>query len=856
MLGAPVNRALSALLLAVSFLLVGLLLLFRPGTRAPGIRTESIFVYVVQPGQSVDLVVPPDVDRVRVSSRMAAPAEAVSQPGWGADYTLQLTWMDLERRVVREKQVVERTRISRFPSDHPEPHRNSWLRDDPRIVTDGRATVIPAGAVLPGGGTLRIGSPADGRTLFVRAWGETPRDPVAREQMRHRPTQDQQQEFTRRVGVPHWTELTWGERSAIARSAWRTLKPAEADARTAWLQFTDFQVIFHHQLLGGYVLEPHRKLAINFDGPVALDVAGPPGTNGLAWSTVADHPSGEEPATVTVGRVDPLPLYGVTEARRFQFPGGTAVSLTLFNDSDRPVGPIVMTLPQADPGDFFGWTVGAIADDLLPRDAPVLPDGIFVAPEWRFHRIYRTWDNAVPIEIETTQDPAEMVALEVRSVLLGHDDVRPRTMMVSSMRTDGVVAWSEVVEIPTVPAPYEYRLPTLDEHLLAPGGRAVSWISEPYTVYVPDGADLDYLTVSSIDDLLVIPRLRGPKQGGSLYELPWGEEVDVRYEWRALRDWHRVEAHNMVDLLNADQLAQVAFDVRLEPHDLPAPGEDTAPVDRHYASIHPTDARALASARVWLQPIEADAQSGPVTCRVQANAEATPFVWDDGAAGELRRNLDAWVWAPGSTSLGRTWRLELDGLKWRNGAFGQRAVRASSNREPNHTSARLLSVPGAVAWLRTYGPATACAEPYRPVVYYPLDPGESVTFPIGKHAGDQVLSLGALGAPTELDVLLDGGVVSRKSTGILTRFTNEQRTLSLPRGDGQMALAIDDPDLALARLKSRGLWLGNDMAPGGHRATVTNLGGQLLWVRAALEDAPPSDAAGRTPVLVRDREQP
>jgi hypothetical protein len=850
------NRAISALLLVASFLMVGLLLLFRPGAKRPGLPTESIFVYVLEPGSHVDLVVPPDVDRVRISSRIAAPAEAVSQPGWGTDYTLRLMWLDLERRVVREKDVVERTRISRFPSDQPEPHRNSWLRDDPRIVTDGRATVVPAGAILSGGGTLRIGSPPEGRTLFVRAWGETPRDPVAREQMRHRPTAEQQDEFTRHVGLPDWTELTWGERSAIARNAWRTLKPAEADSRTAWLQFTDFQIIFHHQLLSGYVIEPHRKLAINFDGPVGLDVAGPPGTNGLVWSTVADHPSGEDPATVTVRRVEPLPLYGLTEARRFQFPGGTAVSLTLFNDSDRPVGPIVMTLPTAQPSDFFGWTIGAVADDLLPREAPVLPDGIFVAPEWRFHRIYRTWANAVPIEVEATQDPTEMVALEIRSILLGHDDVRPRSVTVSSVLRDGSTGWIESGEIPTVPAPYEYRLPTLDEHLLAPGGRAVSWISEPYTIYIPDGENLDTLRITTDDDLLVIPRLRGPEQGGSIYELPWGDEVDVRYEWRALRDWHRVEARNMVELLGAGQLAQVAFDVRLEPRDQPQPGEDTGPVDRSYTSIHPSDPRTLATARVWLQPIGQDAQPGPVVCRVQANAEATPFGWDDGAAAQLQRNLDAWVWSPDSSALGRTWRLEMDGQRWRSGAFAQRAVRTSSNREANHATARLLSVPGALAWLRTYGPPSACAEPHRPVVYYPLSPGESATFPLAKHADDQVLSIGALGSPTDIDVTLDGGTVRRRSTGILTRFTKERRTLSLPKGDGDSVVAIDDPDLELPRLRSRGLWLGDDLAPGGHRATLTNVGGSLIWVRAALEDAAPSEAMGRNPVLVRDREAP
>lgn len=853
MLGAPVNRALSALLLAGSVLLVALLLLFRPGDKAPGLHTESIFVYVLDPGRHIDLVIPPDVERIRISSRMAAPTEAIYQPGWGADYTLRVQWLDLEGQIVREKDVVERTRISRFPSDNAEPHRNSWLRDDPRIVTDGRATVLPAGAVLPGGGTIRIVSPPEGRTLFVRAWGETPRDPVAREQMRQRPTQDQQGEYTRRVGVPDWTELTWGERTAISRNAWRTLKPAEPDSVTAWLQFTDFQIIFHHQLLGGYTLEPHRKLAINFDGAVDLDVAGPPGTGQLLWSTVADHAPGTEPVTVTAKKADPLPLYGLTEARRFHFPGGAPVSLTLFNDSDHPVGPIVLTLPNADPADFFGWTVGALADDLLPRDAPVLPDGIFVAPEWRFHRIYRTWENATPIEVEATQDPTELIALEVRAILNGHDDTRPRSMTVSSIGMEGQTTWSEAAPIEIVPAPYEYRLPSLDEHLLAPGGRAESWISEPFTVYVPDGAGIDYISVSTKDDLLVIPRLRGPEQGGALYELPWGEEVNVRYEWRPIREWHRVEARNASKLVVDDQLAQVAFDVRLENvEDGTGDGQDD--VHRQYASIHPTDPVVLNQSRVWLTPLAADAGAGPVTCRVQANAEATPFLWDDAAAATLDRTIETWLWSPDARTLGSAWRIELDGVRWRNGLLGQRVTRTSSNREPNHTTTRLLGAPGAVAWLRTFGPPSSCADPHRPVVYYPLDPGRSVTFPIAKGSGEQLLSIGALGDPTSVLVTLDAGTVRRHSTGILTRYTKEQRSLNLGSGNGATASPIDDPDLALPILRPRGLWLGSDMAIGGHSATVSNNGGSLIWIRAVLEDAAPLPPTTPTPLLVRDRE--
>ena len=861
MLERPLSRAISAILLATAFLIVAMLLLLRPGDAPVGPAIDTLVVFELKPGRSIDLAIPPDVDRIRISTHMEAPPEALEQPSWGADYDLDLTWLDHDGRTLGERRIVERSRLSRFPSQTNEPLRSSWLRDDPRIITDGRATVIPGGAILgTGGGTLRVASPAEGRTLFIRVWGEQPRDPIEAERMTLTPTQAQRRDFVRRVGVADWSELVWAERTAVARDAWLTIKPAGPDVEIAWLQYTEFAVTFQHQMIGGLVLEPHRKVAINFDGPVALRVNGPPGTNGLAWSQVSDHPPGDKDDVqpILVEAAPPIPLHGAIEARVFHFPAGTATSLTLSNETDRPVGPIILAVDNPAKSDFFGWTVGAASKDILPPEAGMDLQTVFVSPEYRFHRIFRTWKNALPIEVEMTRHPGALAMLETRFLLTDHEDRRPRHLTVTALRVDGQTAWTETIEVIPEPAPYEYRLPGIDEHLHTAGGRVSSWISEPVDLYVPDGPALDRITVSTDDDALVTPRHQGPQQGGSIYELPFGE-VDVRYEWRPLRDWHRVEAINADALVAAGQLEQVAYDVRLEYMDEGGPGEASkADGVRQYASIHPTDPATVREGRIWLVTPSDTAAAGPLVCRYLANADQQPLAWNLGAAAAMNHVLEAWIWTPDLGALGKSWRIEFDGVKWRKGTMIQRVGRASANREPPHAAARFVGPEGSSAWIRTWGrPEDGCPDALRPMLFYPIEPGASITFPFQKTQSEHILVFGAVAFDaTALQVDVDSGRIRRSETGLLDRYTRPSRELEFPQSASPPATALDDPDQVLPVLASRGIWIGHDMTSGAHSATVTNPTGSLVWVRAALEDAPQHKGSRVSPLRVRSTEAP
>lgn len=782
-----------------------------PGPAAEGLAYESWLAWELAPGEEIDLLLPADAPRVRLVTRALLPPEVDVPPGDPFEYAVDTAWIDDADHTRMARRFHEQTGISELPSPTATPWRNAWLPNDERTVTDDRVTLLPGGRVLPEGGRLRVSAPEEGPALLIRAYGEEYLGTVDASLVLFGPTAFLRDQLLRRVGFPTWELLHRGERAALSDTVWRTLRPSRAESehiQPRWLMRSDFRLSLDEQRLGGATLPPGRKVALNLVGPVEVRVSGDPSAAALEASLITAL---EGDLEVRPGR--PLGLQGETFARRYLLPAGP-VSLVLSNPTDEAIGPFLYSVDGAHPEQLFGYTEGAHLADLAPPTAPEPPQAVLIAPEWNRLDAFAVGPDLPPLAWEGSW-PAEgdVLRLLVRAHLDDFEDRAPRVVEVVARDAAGQVVWTDATAVVPEPTPFEYVI----------GDRGP--LGEPAEVYIPVDARIARIEIDSSASLAVMLHARGAPQGDpDLYPLG-STDVRVRYPRRPVSQWRSLQpAEPAAAVAHA---VQVAANVRLEPD----PWADGT--TRHYTSVEPSGWRA-AWGRTWLLPADLeDPRERLLYCR-QGPGDA-PFARGPEAVERLDGVLAGALWSPGDAALGEPWRVELDDRPWQAGRLLQRVYRFRTGRTGPRSTARLVGPPGTTLWLRTWGtPGEACPDPWRALRAWPLDPGETMTFEVGRTMPRQLFVLGGLASDhTVLQVTVDdgGGVLA---TGLHGAWTRRERELELAP-TGEQGVLLDDPATRAQVLEPRGIVLASNLADERYRITVQNTSGGRVHVRAALQ---------------------
>lgn len=794
----------SAVLRALSVVIVVLtvgLVVWAALTEAPNQRVDGRYAVELPPGQTMIFAVEPETTDVLIVSSTLVRDLAPPDARRAHDYVMEVAWVAVNGDVRRTERIWERSRVTAWPVRGGTWRPSALLRDDGTWASDTRNTRLPVAKILPGGGELHVRAPVDGPALLLRAFGGAAAE-VAAGDLDERA----RQRTADRLGVSAMAALDPAERALALGRPRRSLAyrlDGGGEPRLRRLVRTHPPISMTEQPTAGSYLLPGQALGVHLRGPGTVRLSVPDGLDLLQVEGRADLPEDLPQPFLLPTPAPPLPLAGGQQGARFDL---TEVDTTVVvrNTSTRVIGPVVMALEGDNPNRLAAETPGIDAQILAPwstedltltgPDRVTLPT-IAVGP-----------DEIEPYEVNVPLG-APVMRLVIRPDLPDMSDQTIRSVRVDFLDRFGSTLDRIEVAVPVIPAPFERR------------GEDGGWVGEPLEFDFEVGAEVVRLRVDSDAPARVIAKVQGPQRGREDPTVfrPWR----LRY-WRdSLSPWHRLQPANVDALREARQIRPILANVRLEQFH-----PDVYAQARRYAMLDPVP-RARGLERTWLLP--GASPSGKAWCR-HLQGLTSSVAWDRAATRMRSGAFNAVIHTASASSLGKPWKLELDGRPVAGGRINQRVelVRKMGQRPARRV--RLIGPAASSVWVAGRDSA-ACDNPHRAVQAWPLRPGRTLSFPIDVSAPGHRVSLGGFSdEPVELEVELSGlSPRSREANSAGGRWT-ERIVLEPGETLGQM---LQDPDGRLPSLLPVGFKIGAEVQE--VRLRVTHVGGPTMWLRVLSE---------------------
>ncbi|MCB9760737.1 MAG: hypothetical protein H6739_12925 [Alphaproteobacteria bacterium] len=542
-------RSLPGLLLGWLLLVLGLLALARGGQDA---AAERILAYPLDQPVRFDLEA--GASAVKLVSWLAGP------PRWARDvratavYSLEVTLRDRAGVEVARWPVRVRARGSLLPTALGALRPPARLAEGDGDLSDDRLTLLPIGALLPGGGDMTVASahtPPGHRVLLI-AFRESPRSAASRIRLVRGQAAEEREGRAGRLTPFGWAGLPERWQEPLAARRWErlgALPDGEGLVPTARL-FTTFEKgSWWDAPAAGVPVPPHGALAFNLEGPTTFQGR---------WWTVDGHPAGAVPTTLRVrtadGREQVQGMGAVAAVGPLSIgPGVTSVQLTL--EADAPYVFRARTLE--------GALDRAWGDP--PREAIDPLGHQRVAPDLRNLELFRATPEGPPLRFPLTPGWWARLRLFVRLPPLPSAPARA-TVTLRVRGADGAVLATHVVPLEALPSAFE-RYTQVDDPATAavaepqtrtlkppPGATVVEVLADvPVDVGFSEASDPDAprVTWAGYDD----------RAGGRWVPL-------VRNPWRARYP------EDLDALIDAGRAPRVDAQVRLE---APGPARDLGP---------------------------------------------------------------------------------------------------------------------------------------------------------------------------------------------------------------------------------------------------------------------------------------
>ena len=794
--------------------------------------TPSI-AYLVQPNGQMAFALPMGLKKVRITSRLAT-ENLDSPPTWWQGYQFHLRWKDIDGNVVHEQDYHERTRTSRFPSPEEEPYRRAFLAGIGEPLPDARITIVAGDTILPEGGSIEVSLPFDSPPLYFNATGEQLRSNVEAQQRILSLTTHQKDKLVRRLGMISWSMLNKEEQWALVQHEWKALAPKgqiNKDFTSTWIMQSNYELPWSYPQLMGTTLSHQRALALNLVGPVTLRLSGPKEIQNLTLYTVADAADEAVVTPVTVEKDEPIGLNMEESGYKLQIEHNGPVSLHLKNTQKGDIGPVIFSVDSPKSEQFFGWTLGAMLQDLMPNSTLRERDTAIIGPEWWYAEYYETGSLPIQITPPMTDQNAELI-VDIRAHLSSFDDQADRTITVIALDSENKPIWTRDHRFTPTAAPYEYYRPDDPERNVS------TWISDRLRIFVPYTPEIRSIQLTSNDRLLVIPQTLGPPIGEKYsYNRPY-KTTWLRFPRFAYSAYHRLTADNAAELDQNDQLVKIASNVRMESY----PETKVKPSDiTKFSPIIVDDEPTQ-----WLVQTKNMTRNGPTFCKIKAGTKHH-FRWSSESRQALQSTLEVTVNAPSPESLGSEYHLVSGQKSLIKDRLIQGVQRHKIMLTRNLETIKLDGPIGLTAWIKNHGsPDQICDTPRRSMGFWTLEPGQSqrVTFEKEK-AVQRMLVTGLSQRDGVLSLTINDGA-NEPSQTVHEGWTEKIRHLEMPRTDRPVAYPHRNPITSAGILEARAIILKQDLIKDTHQISIKNIGEATIHFRLYLEsDDRPTDEPGQ-----------
>jgi len=667
-----------------------------------------------------------------------------------------------------------------------------WLTEnafalDPRVqVGDDRTLIVRFPFPVAAGTRLRVRLLGEPREALVRLYSVEPRPRAGLALSSLSPAD--REALTTELSFTPWDRLDADER--LARLKTREVRVA-AEGKD---YYTGFRLPGAESVATPPLLvTPTRGLAANVVGPgsVLVTLMRAAAGDAPAHLTVTSLGEGQEPAPQALE----VPRDTIAVTRTVPVAVGLH-SLQLATDARE--GVIVSLAPDGGLRPFFGPTLGP---DEVTVDAVVVEPGV----------------DPPAIEVAGPDDLlTRVVRVDVRFLAPDGAAIAPIVGALSADIVDerGGLVGRQTISLGNIPSAFEKAI--------LPGGQEQR-VTEPASVRLivpPRGKKVVVRTGSRalVRAFALLTLAAAP----DTFDAPYRDAVLVKTMWR----YAPLDERTWVPLrlpAPLDRQARLVAQVRLEP----SPAEATPAAEGVSLPPEGSPERQLVLERTRADEPWQDGQgmmSGVTLNRKVALAHR------GGAA-----ILPYWVLGPAETNLGEEVAVTVDGAD--AGTFRVTSTRGQWQLPPMPAGPHALEVRTDAPSLRVLVDQPAGGERYALRNVYPATRPLTVTArkPSAAPLAVDIIVYAAAPGPddrTVFDVSVDGGVPRRLEGVLVSQITSSGKRMPLPPADRPPIVGFADARGGAGlypRLLAVGL--GDDLAPGAHRVTVTQRSGARTWVR-------------------------
>ncbi|WP_437575943.1 hypothetical protein [Sorangium sp. So ce887] len=545
---------------------------------------DEILAYHIEPERDLAIKIPAEIDAVEVTTWAAVKAD-VCDSARRYPYGFVAAFVNERGKEVARHVVDLESRVSCDP-DRPlgEGEYAARLDRGGGAVADPRSTLLITHDVLPQGGQVRLrAKPAvgsDGKpielTILSRLEGRYQRSETSRALYEQSLDAEERRQLGRRVSALGFADLPEPARKELLRGWARRLEAGGRegiDYEMSRLLLRRFRMPFPRAEGRGaseFVVGERHAAALNFRGPLSLDIEGPPGRTvrvadgASAPASVALGPLGR--ATVRLSREDirTVVIDGVGPDFGVRFGAPEAQAMQQIGEIVHPAmpapagGPGAAAEPAADapgaaPGlaaDAPGAAPGPAAD--APGVAQAAPVRLQTPPDVRLVR-YLALDPSDPV-IARMAPGQELLGLLIRTEV---------------ETTGGANQGDATVVARWGPGPTERA----ELKVTLPRSRFEWWndgldASEPRLAILRPPEGVERIEITGDARTRVRLRTIEPGVNETLYRLPYrvtlAEDETWRYAPFDVSTWTDVRAVNLDDLERKERFSDLREQVRIE----------------------------------------------------------------------------------------------------------------------------------------------------------------------------------------------------------------------------------------------------------------------------------------------------
>ncbi len=744
--------------------------------------------YKLEHRKSIEFQISRGSTHLLLTTLLSLPRSNIAQDGDELLYTLKLFWIDASGNNVHTETLENHVRIPSghaglVSSDPPKTFMRAGMLQHHATDSMGQPLSIEQRFNIENrlkeGGSLRIIANLPTNSVFLRLYAQRSTTEASRVHALVAPTQNQQKHWPEKLGRESWTELSANEILQLAAHRWEALgargridmdfhtenvetcSGGRLNARTSLISLlpgaaaalnVDTQA--HAQklvLFGDAHLNELTIHTLSVNGIEQVRTI-PSATGVVVNNLTQKHDGGTTVASsqniVRAPSASALrykPNYATNELGDLLglntlsvFIESQDVSTVVFENSGNTR--VLFAVSTDAPQNF----VGKPSFTLLKHSAepPANTEGMGAAHGWflvrpeytRLHG-YLSSPTNTPLRFSIGSGPSDdPIRLTVRVVAANRFHTLSGSYMVRWLGDGGTELYREIKTFSLPMSPYEHlEQRWTQEHRVEPDPTAIStllkrtgrWLSEPTIAFIVPSLKTKTIEVSAVGsgpNIMLSAAARTVLGSPTKHQTPVVQNMRWRYGHTSL-SWRRLVAAEHDMLFMRGRFADMKAAVRLESRLSDPISTNT---HAHFEPVPPLRSSSVVQA-LYLRK-EDRVRNTPTAyyCAIKPG-EVSRFEYSKNAQ-ELSGGLVRALLKVAPDALGAPFEIRIGGAAWKTDIARTKVFRLERLSPAPITRAQFIAPTGMRLWLKTYGRAWPCDEPYRMLKAYRLDPGKTIQF--------------------------------------------------------------------------------------------------------------------------------